>query len=116
MSDLEIATKAVRDEYGSRLCFDDPARSLKRYCEIFPDRCRCREIARAVLSELAHTPPSDRNAIIEECAKVAEKAWPRAHTYASENADLYAAQDHAVQTAVKAIRALAAPSASQEGE
>lgn len=48
-----------------------------------------------------------RNLIIEECAKAAEKAWPRAHTYASENAEAYVAQDHAVATVVKAIRALA---------
>lgn len=47
-----------------------------------------------------------RNAIIEECARAAEKAWPRAHTYASENADIYRGQDHAVRTVVKAIRAL----------
>lgn len=45
-----------------------------------------------------------RNDIIEECAKAAERAWPRAHTYASENADLYAGQDHAVRVVVKAIR------------
>jgi len=55
-----------------------------------------------------------RNLIIEECAKAAEKAWPRAHTYASENADIYQGQDHAVATVVKAIRALAHP--SQEGK
>lgn len=47
-----------------------------------------------------------RNEVIEECARAAEKAWPRAHTYASENADLYHGQDHAVRTAVKAIREL----------
>ena len=37
-----------------------------------------------------------RNAIIEECARAAEKAWPRMHTGASENADVYRGQDHAV--------------------
>lgn len=57
-------------------------------------------------------PVADRAAVIEECAKAAEKAWPRAHTYASENADLYRGQDHAVRTAVKAIRALAAKGAA----
>lgn len=50
---------------------------------------------------------ADRAAIIEECARAAEKAWPFAHTYASENAGLYRGQDHAVQTVVKAIRGLA---------
>ena len=57
-------------------------------------------------SQTAFTMRQIRNEIIEECAKAAEKAWPRAHTYASENADLYYGQDHAVRTAVKAIRGL----------
>jgi tRNA threonylcarbamoyladenosine modification (KEOPS) complex Cgi121 subunit len=35
-------------------------------------------------------------------------AWPRAHTYASENADLYRAQDHAVSRVITAIRNAAA--------
>jgi hypothetical protein len=46
------------------------------------------------------------NEMIEQCAAAAEKAWPRAHTYASENADIYRGQDHAVSTVVKAIRSL----------
>lgn len=49
---------------------------------------------------------SDREAVIEECAAKAEASWPRAHTYASENADLYRAQDHARDCIVRAIRAL----------
>lgn len=57
-----------------------------------------------------------RNLIIEECAKAAERAWPPAHTYASENADLYRGQDHAVKTVVKAIRALAVPSPDRGGK
>ena len=44
---------------------------------------------------------------IEACALCAERAWPRAHTYASENADIYVAQDRAVQRVVDAIRGLA---------
>lgn len=46
------------------------------------------------------------NEMIEKCALSAESAWPRAHTYASENADIYRAQDHAVRTVIKAIRSL----------
>jgi tRNA threonylcarbamoyladenosine modification (KEOPS) complex Cgi121 subunit len=56
-----------------------------------------------------------KNEIIEECAKAAEKAWPRAHTYASENADLYRGQDHAVRMVVEAIRALALSTTPREG-
>jgi TolB-like protein len=44
---------------------------------------------------------------IEACVRRAERAWPPAHTYASENADIYRAQDHAARTIVKAIRELA---------
>lgn len=55
-----------------------------------------------------------RNEIIEECAKAAEKAWPRAHTYASENAEYYEGQDHAVRTVVEAIRALSVSSPLRE--
>jgi hypothetical protein len=47
-----------------------------------------------------------RNEVIEKCARAAEKAWPRAHTYASENADVYRGQDRAVRTVVKVIRGL----------
>ena len=53
--------------------------------------------------------PSDRAAVIEECAKVAEKAWPRAHT-------LYTAQDYAVAKVILAIRALAAVQPVAEDE
>ena len=36
--------------------------------------------------------------------EVAKLAWPRAHTYASENADLYIAQDHVRDTIIEAIK------------
>lgn len=41
---------------------------------------------------------------MERAAKIAENAIPRAHTYASENADIYHAQDDAMSIIVKAIR------------
>lgn len=56
------------------------------------------------------------DAVVERCAKVGEKAWPRAHTYASENADLYRGQDHAAQAVVKAVRALAVTRPNNQGE
>jgi hypothetical protein len=43
---------------------------------------------------------------IERCAQRAETYFPRAHTYASENADVYHAQDDAQIRIAKAIRAL----------
>jgi hypothetical protein len=46
-----------------------------------------------------------RNEHLEEAAKIAEAALPRAHTYASENADLYYAQDAVRDRIVGAIRA-----------
>lgn len=39
------------------------------------------------------------------CVAAIRKECPRAHTYASENADLYRAQDHMVDMAIAAIRA-----------
>jgi hypothetical protein len=45
---------------------------------------------------------------MERAAEIAKMAWPRAHTYASENADLYRAQDHAVSRVITAIRNAAA--------
>lgn len=48
-----------------------------------------------------------RNAVIEECAKIAENCFGgKAHTYASENADLYRAQDAACALIAAKIRAL----------
>lgn len=40
----------------------------------------------------------------ERCARIAEKAFPPAHTYASENADVYRAQDAAAARIAAAIR------------
>ena len=42
---------------------------------------------------------------MREAAGIARKAWPRAHTYASENADMYHAQDYAVERVIAAILA-----------
>lgn len=48
------------------------------------------------------------NAAIEECAKVCEQAYGgKAHTYASENADRYRAQDDATRLCARRVRALA---------
>lgn len=42
-------------------------------------------------------------AAIELAIKRAFKAWPRAHTYASENADAYRAQDRVRDAIVKSL-------------
>ncbi len=81
------------------------------------------EARKAIAMQAAHTvnairerpiPSSDaldamlaeaRREGMEEAERIAEKAWPRAHTYASENAETYRAQDHAVSKVVAAIRA-----------
>lgn len=46
-----------------------------------------------------------RNEHLEEAAKIAERAFGPAHTYASENADTYRAQDGAAATIAQLIRA-----------
>jgi hypothetical protein len=48
---------------------------------------------------------------VEAAARVATKMFPRggAHTYASENADAYRAQEHAAEQIAAAIRALQPP-------
>lgn len=52
LEQIEVATKAVSDEYGSRLCFDfNGADPVQRFCKRGP-RCRCMEIAVAVLNSL----------------------------------------------------------------
>lgn len=61
--------------------------------------------AAAVLWQLL-SQNGERERVIEECIRAGEKAWPHAHTYASENADLYIAQDRAVKRVIDAIRAL----------
>lgn len=48
---------------------------------------------------------SARRAAFEECAEIAENAGPKAHTYASENADVYRAYDDARDEIAVAIRA-----------
>lgn len=49
-----------------------------------------------------------RQEAFEEAARLAEQAFGgQAHTHARENADLYRAQDHAVQLVAASIRALA---------
>jgi hypothetical protein len=50
----------------------------------------------------------DRDNIIEACAQIAERTYPRgeAHTYASENADRYIALEDACEVAAERIRAL----------
>lgn len=48
-----------------------------------------------------------RDSIIDECARAAEKAWPKnRYSVASENSDIYRAQDHAVEAVIKAIQKL----------
>ena len=43
---------------------------------------------------------------LESAAKVAETIYPKAHTYSSENADIYRAQDGTMKSIAKAIRNL----------
>jgi hypothetical protein len=48
-----------------------------------------------------------RNSIIDECTRAADKAWPKNnYSMASENSDIYRAQDHAVEGVIKAIQKL----------
>ena len=50
----------------------------------------------------------DKFTVIEQCAKIAENFFGgKAHTYSSENADLYRAQDAACKLIAAKIRALA---------
>lgn len=58
-------------------------------------------------AHLSPPQPSERNAVIEECAKVCENVYGgKAHTYASENADTYRTQDGTIKSCAKAIRSL----------
>lgn len=61
----------------------------------------CDQYRRALLALLAHEAE-----VREECAKIAERRFPRgsAHTYASENADRYIAQEETCELIAKAIR------------
>jgi hypothetical protein len=63
------------------------------------------------LEEWAAKYDEARAAERERCAKVAERMFPRgsAHTYASENADLYRAQEATCEQIAAAIRALRDP-------
>ena len=49
------------------------------------------------------------NEELENAAIAVEGTFGRAHTYASENADVYRAQDHATHLAAKRVRALKVP-------
>lgn len=64
-------------------------------------------MGRATIAKMlaAVTPPIQR-AERERCLAAGGKAWPKAHTYASENAELYRAQDEAARRVLAAIRAL----------
>lgn len=50
-----------------------------------------------------------REEALREAVEAVKACWPRAHTYASENADLYLAQDGVAATCISAIRALLRP-------
>jgi hypothetical protein len=43
---------------------------------------------------------------LDAAIEAATKATPRAHTYASENADIYRAWDDGAETAINAIKAI----------
>lgn len=58
------------------------------------------------LAAIAAVAPRIQQAERERCLAAGGKAWPKAHTYASENAELYRAQDEAARRVLAAIRAL----------
>lgn len=67
---------------------------------------RLRE-ARSAPSEMDTTACAVYDAALEAAAVAVETTFGgRAHTYASENADIYRAQDHAIVQAAKRVRAL----------
>lgn len=51
------------------------------------------EATESIADRFAKALMAEREATIELAIKRAIAAWPRAHTYASENADLYRSQD-----------------------
>lgn len=60
--------------------------------------------AKALITQALHQAQNDK---LEEAARVAEKAFGGpAHTYASENADIYRAQDAACARIASHIRSL----------
>lgn len=64
--------------------------------------CEAIEEARAALAVAEPVVRADER---EACITASRHAWPKAHTYASENADMYRAQDHAVERVLSAISA-----------
>jgi hypothetical protein len=59
----------------------------------------------------------DRAAVIEQCAKIAENCFGgKAHTYSSENADMYRVQDAACGLIAAKIRALSITRPVREGK
>jgi hypothetical protein len=71
------------------------------------------ELIVSALRALAYPPSAElgrlaleADNILENAAIEAEGTFGRAHTYASENADIYRAQDHAIAQAAKRIRAM----------
>lgn len=56
------------------------------------------------------------NAAYKQAAQLAQDCFPPAHTYASENGDLYAAQDSASRIIASAIRSLITPAKTADTE
>jgi hypothetical protein len=74
-----------------------------------PPICACDDMRISCCSEYAHeTACAAINIVLEEAARVAESLYPRgsAHTYASENADRYIAQEDTCESVASEIRAL----------
>lgn len=65
-----------------------------------------RNDALSLIRDLVAALSEARAAALEEAAKACMEAWPRAHTYASENADLYRMQDNIRDRCIAAIRSL----------
>ena len=99
-------TQDVEEEFVARLGV-----AFRRYAECFgkPPHGTPRQMAAmAELGLLTHVRTLLAAARAEErerCIAAAERCFPKAHTYASENADLYRAQDDALRVIVAAIRA-----------
>lgn len=80
--------------------------AVNRYIDLYYEHCATMPLLNnqeiEVIKRLSAEIRAEEN---EACAKAAKMALGgRAHTYASENADIYRAGDHALAMAEKAIR------------
>lgn len=104
---LEDATKLARElrpedfQPPDKLLNYISADEMRRLCDFILSDAMKREI---------------ENAAYELAAQLAQDCFPPAHTYASENGDLYAAQDSASRIIANAIRSLITPAKTADTE